>query len=158
MDVLTQETLKKIFSISFYTLPQYIWILLLYYIMLNSLSDLFISEILSDYIPKHVKELNQVALDFLEQYQWFVLFLSLGLFISGFFITILKIIPYLNNFQSMFIAGKQGIDYGFWLFLMWATIYFYNSVGKCFIIIFFVASLIIPALIEWIFNKKNSKY
>ncbi|WP_102707336.1 hypothetical protein [Terribacillus saccharophilus] len=128
----SNELLTRARKLNLYVLPQYVWLILLYYLMINSLYNLFASTLESyPKIPQEVLIFNNVLMGYIEEWSPFLWFLSISLIISGILIAFIRYLPVLSSYNFSY-RGDIGIYLGSWILLISITIYLYENFGSWF--------------------------
>lgn len=132
--VITKNIANHIQKLNLYILPKYIWLVLLYYLSLNTVSNLFFNATKNDAnlinsVPVEAIKINTLILTEIEKWMPFIWFLCIAFFISGVSITFLKVVT------SNIIDAEYGLHIGFWLFIIGITFGLYNFLGMFFIIL-----------------------
>lgn len=137
MDI-ENELLTRARKLNIYLIPQYAWLILLYYLMLNCFYNLFDKFIehnnLNFELPAEVLSLNLKMMDLIEKWIPFFLFLSIALILSGIIIAAIRYLPFIGSYKLSY-HGMIGFDVGPWLFLMVITYYIFQISGSFFLII-----------------------
>ncbi|MFD2046033.1 hypothetical protein ACFSTA_12415 [Ornithinibacillus salinisoli] len=135
----TGEIFTRARKLNIYLIPQYSWLILLYYLMINAFYKIFIffekgnSEI-TLVLPEKVTSINVSILNILNEWNPFLLFLSITLFLSGIAIAGIYYLPILKSYKFSY-RGAIGIYLGSWLFLIVTTIWLFDFLGAYFVII-----------------------
>ncbi|MCR8655845.1 hypothetical protein [Paenibacillus endoradicis] len=125
----------KFKQLNLYVLPQFMWLILLYYLMLNSfvsiidksnlLQNIGLKPILT-YFPEIIIEKNELILQFLTDWCPFIIFLSIGLLLCGVILILLKEIIVIGEYKVIWNHSSYGISAFLWYSLIGITIYFYE--------------------------------
>lgn len=154
LDSFFSDKLKKL---NLYILPQFIWLIELYYLLLNSLIQIvdktkFYAEFnlkpISHYIPEVVAEKNLLIMKYLNEWNTFIFLFSFGMLICGILLTLLRGISVVKNYNIIFRHSSYGMDVFLWIFLIAVTFWFYEKLNYWFPFI-----IIIPYLWTKIWEK-----
>lgn len=141
------EVFTRLRKLNIYILPQYLWLILLYYLMINTFYDLFIKfknnnpEITIDF-PEEIKSLNENILNTLNEWSMFFLFLSFALFFSGIIIASIYYLPVIRKNIKLAVTGSIGIELGLWLLLITVTYFLFNTLSWFFLFVLPIFALI----------------
>lgn len=105
-------------GMTLYTLPQYFLLVLIYYLMVNSVLITVFKDMINvqSVIPKIALEKNEEILALIHSWLPFIGLLGVTLFVSGLFIGVLTYIPgFLGN--RVFYNASFGVIIGPWLIL-----------------------------------------
>lgn len=144
-----------------YAIFQIFWLLEVYYLMVNSIVNIIAiiqkdNSIVSS-IPKTVEIYNNLILKYFEEWSSFISYLALILFLSGFILSFVKIIPIISNYNLIRVNCEWGIYSGLWLILIYYT---YEIFSKS----YFMFCVAIPILamffqfITWLKVKLREKF
>ncbi|KNZ68289.1 hypothetical protein Tfer_3156 [Thermincola ferriacetica] len=127
---LIKSLIKSVKMLNLFTVPQAIWLIELYYLMLNSFL-LFLKSIsgldnIISHFPKQIFHFNSLILGYFQDWSSFVFFLSVGLFLSGIIISMVTTFPYISNYKMVIIYSGYGVTASIWLFLIWLTYKVFN--------------------------------
>ncbi|WP_375199715.1 hypothetical protein [Bacillus sp. RS11] len=113
-------------GMTLYTLPQYLLLVLIYYLMVNSVLNVFKDMInVQSVIPKIALEKNAEILTLIHSWLPFIGLLGVTLFVSGLFIGVLTYIPgFLGN--RVFYNASFGVIIGPWLILSYIAYLIFN--------------------------------
>lgn len=108
-----------------FTLPQLIWMVELYYLMLNSLLLIIekepnIKTIISGF-PKEFFMYNKLINQYLLEWSTPVAFLGVGLLFSGIIISMVNKFPYVSDFKIVNTYSNYGVSACVWMILIWLT-------------------------------------
>lgn len=121
---------------------QIFWIIELYFLMANSLNDIILkssnSKSLLNYFPIQVNKYNNIILNYMNEWNLFILFLALILLLSSIFIIWIKFIPKISDYNIIKIYSAYGVYAFIWLILIFVTyrIFYFNKTIFIFIIPF----------------------
>lgn len=121
---------------------QIFWIIELYFLMANSLNDIISkssnSKSLLNYFPIQVNKYNNIILNYMNEWNLFILFLALILLLSSIFIIWVKFIPKISDYDIIKIYSAYGVYAFIWLILIFVTyrIFYFNKTIFIFIIPF----------------------
>lgn len=121
---------------------QIFWIIELYFLMANSLNDIISkssnSKSLLNYFPIQVDKYNNIILNYMNEWNLFILFLALILLLSSIFIMWVKFIPKISDYDIIKIYSAYGVYAFIWLILIFVTyrIFYFNKTIFIFIIPF----------------------
>jgi hypothetical protein len=157
---------NKIFTniiskLNLYVIPQFLWLMILYYLMINVFYNyyLFILKELNihnkGYLPNEVIELNTKIMYEIKIWLPFILFLGIALLLSGLLIALIKYLPIIKNYEFSY-HGDFGLFVGGWLILICLTIKLYQWFDGYFIIIFLIISMLL-IFIDYRKNTSKSK-
>ncbi|CAM4018596.1 hypothetical protein [Mesobacillus zeae] len=149
---------KLLSQLNLYILPQYVWLIITYYLMINVFYDysshLFKNDIeLFKKIPTEAFEFNSMVLGEINKWLPLVWFLSFAFLFSGLIIVLIRFFPFLENLKMSF-HGRYGLFLGGWLLITAISIQLYNYAGH-FFPLFIVAVALIKICGEEYFSKKN---
>ncbi len=155
------EFLKGIISkVTVYTVLQIFWLLEVYYLMCNSVLNILDglemksgNQSLLSIFPISVKMYNEMILRIINEWNNFILFLALILFISGIIISMTRAIPGISSYNLIYGHCTYGIYASGWLILIYGT-YWAFSLSN---VIFFIAIPII-AVVCGLLKKVKMKY
>ncbi|MYL57385.1 hypothetical protein GLW20_07685 [Virgibacillus halodenitrificans] len=156
MDLMS-EVFTRLQKLNIYIIPQYLWLILLYYLMINTFYNLLIKfkennpEIKIDF-PDEFKSLNETILNTLSDWSIFFLFLSIALFFSGISIAFIYYLPVIRKNIKLAVTGSIGIELGLWLLLITVTYFLFKSLSWFFLFVIPLLSLI---TIYWDKNLKH---
>jgi len=157
-----KKYLKDILNkLDIYAIFQIFWLLEVYYLMANSMVNIIAimqkdNSIISS-IPETVVIYNNLILKYFEEWSRFISYLALILFISGFILSFVRIIPIISNYNLVRMNCEWGIYSGLWLILIYCT---YEMCSKS----YFLFCIIIPVLamffefIAWLKVKLRDKF
>lgn len=112
---------------------QIFWIIELYFLMANSLNDIISkssnSKSLLNYFPIQVNKYNNIILNYMNEWNLFILFLALILLLSSIFIIWVKFIPKISDYNIIKIYSAYGVYAFIWLILIFVTyrIFYFNK-------------------------------
>lgn len=149
------DYIKNTFSkLNQYTILQLLWVIVIYYLVLNSLLG-FVSSI--DNITfniagvKKIMEYNQSILTFIQKYE----IIWIGLTISLFLASIIVILVSHTIFENYMFIGSCSIYGGklsVWSLLIYATYKLYIFTGAYYVIVLFAISVVV----YWVKEKKSN--
>lgn len=150
----TRQIANQLKKLNFYTFPQYLWLVLIYYLMINCIVNFsFSAEIVkSTDIPKQILVYNDKIMLVIEHWVPFVELLSGAVFISGMLIAFVRYLPF---FESQRVArdAAYGFYVGIWLFIFVYTYKLYSYLGD-----FFPFSVIIIFILIELWNKLKTRF
>ncbi|MED4634996.1 hypothetical protein P9443_19170 [Peribacillus frigoritolerans] len=155
MDISSVVT-NQLRRLNLYVLPQYLWLILLYYLMINSFIILF--ENIEDFrifiknIPEVFLNYNNIVMRYIDMWVPFLIFLGFILILSGVIIKTIQVLPYIENFQIT-IHGPFGIYLGIWMLIISCTYKSYIILGSWFLLLL-PAIYCIAEVIKKLINKK----
>lgn len=125
---------------------QYTWLILLYYLMMNSFYILTYEKLsnLNITLKSNLAFYNDLIMSKLIDYNSTVLYLSLLFFVSGTSIAIVLFMSILDYRIAAFVT--IGIELGYWLFVMFLTYKTYEVIGVFFPIAVLLISLAVRFL------------
>lgn len=145
MEPIPGQVNDRVKKLNLYELPQYAWLVLLYYLMLNALLNFsqteyckIIFDIKLDFIssfPSTVVQLNETIKEKIAIWMPFIRFLWIGFFISGLLLTIVRRLPIVRNYGVIQWHADYGLFIFPWLALSDLTYYLYMHLGSLFILI-----------------------
>lgn len=144
---ITEEKAK---GVNVYHLLHYVWLIEIYYLILNSLS-IFIIQVpeikeLADIIPPIINKYNGIIMNSLQSWSPFILLLSVGLFVASFFVSMSKHILFTKNSGVIFYHADAGLFFSKWLFIIALTYYVYTWTGKFLPLIMIILVLLTQGL------------
>lgn len=157
----TNEITNRIKQLDLYLIPQFTWLVLLYFLMLNTCFKYFLKiknaietsdNNLNFKIPKEIISFNTTITHEISIWTPFLWFISISLIISGFFIAFLKFVPGVSS-NVMFYHIEFGIYFGLWILLIVVTLLIYNLFGLYFPLAFPILYFITD---QW--DKVRTKY
>lgn|GEM_PF-6777534 len=133
-----------------YAIFQVFWLLEVYYLMANSIVNIISimqknNSIISS-IPKIVVMYNNLILKYFEEWSNFISYLALILFLSGFILSFIRIIPIISNYNLIRMNCEWGIYSGLWLILIYYT---YEVFSKSYFM-FCIAIPILAVVVEFV--------
>ncbi|UXH44446.1 hypothetical protein N5C46_22990 [Rossellomorea vietnamensis] len=109
---------NEVKKINLYSLPQYTWLVLLYYLSINAIWNwVQVIDSKVDIMPKQVIDLNNIIFITLKTWVPFVLFLGIAFLISGICLGVIKFLPFLED-ERFSWHGAYGIVIGMWLVII----------------------------------------
>lgn len=152
IDLGNKITEEKTKGINLYHLLHYVWLIELYFLMLNSLS-LFITPFLeqneiTELIPSIIHKYNADTITLLQLWSPFILFMGVGMFVSSIFVSMSKYIPFTKNSGVVLSHADAGIFFSKWLLIIALTYYVYTWTGE-----FLPLVMILLVLLTQAFNK-----
>lgn len=135
---LTNELLTRARKLNIYLIPQYSWLILLYYLMINALYKVFnfLGKNNPDFnfdLPTNLLSLNDTVMTHLQEWTPFIWFIAITLIVSGFIIAFIQYLPVLDGYDFSYRAGI-GVYLGVWILLIAITIHLYDTLGGLFIL------------------------
>ncbi|WP_346244182.1 hypothetical protein MKZ19_07435 [Shouchella clausii] len=136
---LTSEIANRVRKLNIYLIPQYLWLILLYYLTLNALYKIYDdgddpfknnSDSTIDF-PNEILLFNETIMTTIEKWTPFLWFLAIALIFSGLLITFIKFLPVISSYKISDHCDI-GIYLGFWVLLIAITIYLFNFLGYFF--------------------------
>lgn len=148
---------NQIKKFNLYALPQFLWLALLYYLMINVFFQYFQILFKEDVsIPFKVINFNNLIIDTIDKWLPFTWLLSIAFFLSGILISLIKFFPYIDSYKVS-DHGDYGIFLGVWISLIAFACTLYNKLGLYF-------PIVVPLVptIKYIWDKaikkSNKKY
>jgi hypothetical protein len=145
---------NKLKKINLYQIPQFIWLIELYYLMsnafikildnINIMHKIGLNSVVT-YLPNIVVKYNELVLQYLFEWSNFILFISLALLFSGLIITLLRETASFQNFGIIWEHCSYGLDVYFWFLFIALTYYTFNTLEAwfpTFIVVLFIGSKI----------------
>ncbi|WP_019242829.1 MULTISPECIES: hypothetical protein [Bacillus] len=142
----TKYAVNLLNKLNLYILPHYIWLIILYYLMINVFYKYFLSvfkdqdKIITS-IPNEVIQFNSMILHEIDKWLPLLWFLGFAFIFSGIFIGFIQHAPILHN-KKISEHGIYGLFLGPWLLFIAITIEIYNFSGGYFPFFIFVITLI----------------
>lgn len=140
-------------KLNLYIIPQYIWLVTTYYLMINVTYKYFLNifqddrEILNS-IPKEAIQFNTLVLGEIDKWLPLLWFLSISFIFSALFVGLIEHLPFFK-YERVAEDGKYGMTLGIWLFFIASTIEIYHFTDG-----FFPLFLLGLTLIKmWIENR-----
>ncbi|WP_156289426.1 hypothetical protein [Oceanobacillus salinisoli] len=135
MDI-TNEFLTRVRKLNIYLIPQYLWLILLYYLMINALYKLFgiMNQDFNFNVPNEILTLNNTILNTIEKWTPFLWFLSIALVFCGLIIAFIQYLPVLESYDFSY-RGGIGVYLGSWLLLIVVTIYLFKFLSVFFLVV-----------------------
>lgn len=119
-----KEVFTRISKLNIFLIPQYLWLLLLYYLMINLFYDFLINNLeeknVIPLIPNEVLKLNEKIMTTIDSWLPFLFFIAISLFISGIIIGFIQVLPIIENYNFSYY-GSIGVYLGLWIFLIAST-------------------------------------
>ena len=154
----TTNIIRKIIEkLNIYNLLQVIWLIEIYYLVINSINEK-VQEILRsdqtlpklDYVPSQVRQYNAMILNYMDKWNEFILFLSIVLIFSALIISFVKGITRLSDYKIIKSHCDYGLYSGVWLMLIYFTyrIFVYSEV---------ILIISIPSIALLFYLKDNVK-
>ncbi|MGZ0879049.1 hypothetical protein ACWZQY_024085 [Priestia megaterium] len=148
---------NQVKKFNLYVLPQFLWLVLLYYLMINVFFQYFQVLFKEDVsIPFKVIDFNNLIIDTIDKWLPFTWLLGIAFFLSGIFISLIKFFPYVES-HKVSDYGDYGIFLGVWILLIASTYSLYNILGLYFPIAVPLVP-IIKYLWDKVWEKLNKKY
>lgn len=150
------EHLKKL---NLFILPQIIWLLELYFLMLNALLkayDNFNFPEITTSLPTLIVEYNKMILKLMDEWIPFVGILGVGLLLSSFFICHICVISKIGQYNIIRRYSSYGMFIFGWFILIFLTHFIYNWLQSLFPLafVFLIVIVYLEAFINKIFNIK----
>lgn len=154
MDTSKEFIKNTIKGLNIFTVFQVIWLIEIYYLGLNSLlnNETIKQAFQITKLPVLAEQYNNVILGYFNEWNNFVLILSAGVFICGFVFSVIKTIPWLSDYNIIYMYCSQGGYIGGWLFLIYLSYIAYLKLGILYLLI-----PIIIAIITAMINKIRDK-
>ncbi|MEK4973596.1 hypothetical protein NSQ89_14655 [Niallia sp. FSL R7-0648] len=153
----TKVVSNQISKLNIYTYPQYVWLVFLYYLMLNVAFKLLqLLPISTSYfekkMPVEILNINEMIMSKIDKWMPFLWFLVIAFFFSGILIVFIRFIPFVNN-QKISYHGDIGIFLSIWLFLFAISYELYNLMNY-----YFPLAIILIALVKSGYDHLYDKY
>lgn len=157
---------KQIKNINLFTVFQVIWVIEVYYLMINSLLNLMrflqtstLYNILNE-IPDKALEYNNLIIQYFDEWSFFAILLGIACFISGGIIGGIKYLPKIGDYTIIKVYADYGLYSGGWLLLIGSTYLLYNLNSKIFFLSFILMMIVVITLSkvikdmrEWLNDK-----
>ncbi|GAB1807647.1 hypothetical protein [Priestia megaterium] len=148
---------NQIKKFNLYALPQFLWLVLLYYLMINVFFQYFQILFKEDVsIPFKVIDFNNLIIDTIDKWLPFTWLLGIAFFLSGILISLIKFFPYVES-HKVSDHGDYGIFLGVWILLIASTYSLYNILG-----LYFPIAVPLVPIIKYLWDKAweklNKKY
>jgi hypothetical protein len=117
----TRSMMTQVNKLNLYMIPQYLWLVFLYYLMLNVFLNY--AENLSpelSFVPDLILEKNNDLKAAISSLIPFIWFMGISLIGCGFLISAIRLLPYLEKFKMSY-DGEYGLFLGTWLLLIGFT-------------------------------------
>jgi len=148
---------NQVKKFNLYALPQFLWLAILYYLMINVFFQYFQILFKEDVsIPFKVINFNNLIIDTIDKWLPFTWLLGIAFFLSGILISLIKFFPYIDSYKVS-DHGDYGIFLGVWISLIAFACTLYNKLG-----LYFPIMVPLVPTIKYIWDKtikkSNKKY
>jgi hypothetical protein len=108
-----------------YILPQMIWLVELYYLLLNSIYNLglkLLPEVIPTlHIPKEITKYNTLILNYFDDWHNFSILLGVGFLLAGFIMWFVTHLPIVGDYRKIFSNATYGLHVFHWFLLIGIT-------------------------------------
>ncbi|WP_243015007.1 hypothetical protein [Brevibacillus borstelensis] len=143
-------TEEKVKSISVYHILHYIWLVEIYYLVINALYQCAVHSLgkieLTQVIPIVIIKFNNEVMNLLQEWNPFILTIGAGLFVSAFFVSMSKHIFFIKNSGIIFYHADAGFHFSKWLIMIALTYFVYDWTGKFLPLVIFLLLLLTLSL------------
>ncbi|MED4754590.1 hypothetical protein [Brevibacillus choshinensis] len=155
---ITEEKFK---GINVYHILHYVWLIVTYYLVLNSLYEFVIHFLeikeLAQLIPAAITNYNSITMSFFQQWIPFTFILGVGLFVSAIFVSMAKGIFFTKNSGIILNHADAGLFFSKWLMIIASTYYVYSWTGEFFPLLLF-SLLLLTFSLEKLRGFLETKY
>jgi hypothetical protein len=152
----TKSVMTQVNKLNLYMIPQYLWLVFLYYLMLNVFLNY--AESLSpelSFVPDLILEKNDNLKAVISSLMPFIWFLGISLIGCGFLISAIRLLPYLEKFKMSY-DGEYGLFLGTWLLLIGFTHALYAFIPGIFPFVILILALIKDGILKLKEKRKFS--